>query len=212
MKKYLLLLSALLFISMVSRAQFSKGSILLGGQLSFGTSSYNDPSNTNPNQNSTGGTFDVSVGKAFRENAVYGLDLSYSYNNNGGGSLGSSNNFYDVGIFYRKYKDLGKDFFLFGQVGAGYSGSTETGPDSAGNKVTIGTSHGGQIYLYPGIAYRISNKFFLELSIPELFAMQYSYVKTTNSGQDMVSHNFSVSTTLGSNPLSSLGLGFRLVL
>jgi hypothetical protein len=212
MNKYLLLFFSLLFTVTVSEAQFTKGSILLGGQLSFSSSSADYNPNPNPNANTTYGNFNISVGKAIHENAVYGLDITYTYSTYGTGSQGSSNNYYGIGLFYRKYKDLGKEFFLFGQAGVNYLGSTQSGPDINGNKITISTSNGGQLYLYPGIAYRISNKFFLELTIPELFSINYSSTKTTYPGPDIVNHQFAVTTSLSSNPLTELGIGFRLVL
>jgi hypothetical protein len=212
MNKYLLIFSSLLFIVTASEAQFSKGSILLGGQLSFSTSSADYNPNPNPNANTSVGNFNVSVGKAIHENAVFGLEVSYGYYNYGTGSQASSNNNYGIGLFYRKYKDLGKEFFLFGQAGATYLGSTQSGHDINGNKVTIYTTNGGEVYLYPGIAYKISNKFFLELTIPELFSINYNSTKTTYPGPEVVGNQFSVSTSLSSNPLNSLGIGFRLVL
>lgn len=212
MKKYLLILSSLVFISILSRAQFSKGSILVGGQLSFSTYNYNNSNIGASSPSNNTGTFVISAGKAIHENAVAGVDISYGFSNNGVISPSYSEHFYSFGIFYRKYKALGKEFFLFGQAGAVYAGSHQSGTDSTGIKIVTETTDGGGIYFYPGIAYRISNKFFLELTIPDLFSMNYSTVHSPNGSQNLVYNQFSVSTSLSTNPLTALGLGFRLVL
>ncbi len=122
-------------------------------------------------------------------------------------------NGYGIGIFYRLYKNLGKEFYLFGEAGGGYIGSSSTSKDSLGNKVATGNSNGGQIYLSPGIAYKISKKFFIELSIPQLFTIAYSSSKT-KSGSVITSSsdNFNVDASLDSNPLSNLVLDFGLIL
>jgi hypothetical protein len=212
MKKYLLILSSLFFISIASRAQFSKGSILLGGQLSFTTSNYNNSNIGAPSPSNNAGTFVISAGKAIHENDVMGVDISYGFSNNGVLAPNYTDHFYSLGIFYRKYKALGKEFFLFGQVGAAYSGSRQTGSDSTGIKIVTGTTDGGGIYFYPGIAYKISNKLFLELTVPALFSMTYTTVHSPNGSQNLEYNQFSVTTSLNTDPLTALGLGFRLVL
>lgn len=199
-------------MSFLAHAQFNKGSIILGGQLSFSTNSTVESPGSAPNEKSNVGTFDISVGKAIRENAIFGLQAFYGFSNDGNVAPYYANHSYGIGIFYRKYKDLGKEFFLFAQAGAGYSGDTQSGVDTSGNKVNQGTTNGGQIYIYPGIAYRISKKFFLELTIPELFEADYSSVKSINPQQTLVTNQFNISTSLSDNPLNSLAIGFRLVL
>jgi hypothetical protein len=195
-------------------AQINKGFILLGGQLSYSNNDYK----TN-DQHLSYGIFIISAGKAISENTVVGINLTYNpawvdnYFNYGVGPLKYKNAGYGIGIFYRRYKALGKDFYLFVEAGAGYLGATQSGKNDAGDELLTGHSNGGNIYLTPGITYKISKKFFLELTIPNIFYAQYLSNKTdvqqTPPYKDK-SNLFSISTSLSSNPLNSLAIGFRL--
>jgi len=216
MNKIILSLFLFMSFSVIVKAQFTKGSALLGGTLSY-SSNKSTSSNYSREVGNTYGNFNITVGQAVRESAVFGINLNYqpstySYGP-GGGIFKNTVNGYGIGIFYRLYKNLGKEFYLFGEAGGGYIGSSSNTKDSLGNKISTGTTNGGQIYLSPGIAYKISKKFFIELSIPQLFSAAYSSNKST-SVPDFSSKNdaFNVNLNLNSNPLNSLGLGFRLVL
>ena len=216
MTRILLSIVCFLSLSLVASAQFTKGSVLLGGLASF--SSNQSSSDYTPDKSGTkSGNFNISLGKAVKENSVFGVFINYQYYEykygiTNGPSKNSSNN-YGIGVFYRLYKDLGKEFYLFGEAGGGYQGGNSTSYDSLGLKSSTGNSYGGQVYLSPGIAYKISKKLFVELSIPQLFNVNYSNSKY-KSGTATVSSNdnFYINANLNSNPLSSLGFGFRLVL
>jgi Outer membrane protein beta-barrel domain len=209
-----ILLSLLVSLTVFSAsAQFKKGDILLGADLSFSGSK--STSNINPgDQKSSYGDFGISIGKAIKENAIAGIKLGYGHNsntyNNGTDNLTSSNNTYSIGVFYRLYKNLGKDFYLFGEAGAEYNGSTSSTSDTSGSKVT---GNAGVIYITPGLAYRISSKVFVEFSIPAIFNISYSSSSSKLGSQTLgTSDNFGASANIISNPLSSLGIGFRLIL
>jgi hypothetical protein len=216
MTRILLTIVCILSLSYFANAQFSKGSVLLGGQLSYSNNDYK----TN-DQHFSYGSFIISAGKAIAENTVFGINLTYNpawvdnYYNYSVGPLKYKNAGYLIGIFYRKYKSLGKEFYLFGEAGGGYLGSSQSGKNEAGDEILTGHSSGGNIYLMPGIAYRISKKFFLELNIPNIFYAQY-ISNTTDVQQTPPYHDksnlFSISTSLSSNPLNNLAIGFRLVL
>jgi hypothetical protein len=212
----LLTIVCFLSLSLFANAQFTKGSALIGGLVSFSSNQSN--SDYTPDKSGTkNGNFNISLGKAVRENAVFGLFVSYQYYEYKygipNGPSKSSSDGYGIGVFYRLYKDLGKEFYLFGEAGGGYQGGNSSGYDSSGTKVSTGNTNGGQIYLYPGIAYKISKKLIVELSIPQLFNINYSNTKY-KSGTATVSSNdnFYINANLNSNPLSSLGFGFRLIL
>jgi hypothetical protein len=222
-----LLLPALLLSSFIVNGQFKKNDILLGGQLSYNynSSSSSEPSGYYPNsdQKMNYGNITISLGKAVNENTIVGIDLSYlpfsSTNSvtNGPPAIKYQNNGYALGIFFRKYKSLGKEFFLFGQGSASYGWSDQSGKDSTGEKVASGSSWNAGINLFPGIAYRISKHFFLELSIPNLFAVTYTKGHSTNQYgvndvQTSKSDQLLISTSLSTNPLTNLGIGFRLIL
>lgn len=220
MTRILLTVFVIFSCSFIANAQFSKGSILLGGQLAFGSVKINNPVYISQEQKYSSGIFSVSIGKAIKGNAVFGINLSYSpfsynyyYTNNGIGPADYSNDNYSIAVFYRFYKNLGKDFYLFGEAGGSYIGSTSSAKDKSGNKLLTGSGSGGNLYFMPGISYQMSKKFLLELTIPSLFLASHSTQKSTVTGQQAsTSDQFNISTSLSSNPLTSLGIGFRLVL
>jgi hypothetical protein len=212
MCKILLTGVLLLSFSFIATAQFNKGDVLLGGQLSYNSTKNEYISSLKANN----GNFTVSIGQAVKVNAVFGITLSYSP---GSQKNNDPNNFYDntingysAGIFYRLYRSLGKEFYFFGEGGANYTGSTSASINMAGVKISSGTSNGGNIYIMPGVAYRISKKFFLEVNIPNLFSVAYLNQKTMSNGISETSDSFGTSASFTSNPLSNIGIGFRLVL
>ncbi len=201
--------------SLLANAQFNKGNVLLGGQLGYGTTK--NTAEPTPFQKTGGGNFTIALGKALNENTVFGINFSYlpgsqSNDDPNSGYVNYKTYGYAAGVFYRKYKSLGKEFYLFGESGLNYQGSTFSDKDISGNKTLSGSSNGGNIYIMPGIAYRISKKFFLEISVPNLFSASYNNSKTTTSGITTTQDQFSIGANLSSNTLSSLGIGFRLVL
>jgi hypothetical protein len=209
MNRIILTLLTFLFFSGLANAQFNKGNLLLGGTLSYSGSS---SSSASTEYNSHGGFFNVSMGKALNENSIFGINLTYGFNKYI--SVNNKTNYYSIGIFYRKYKSLGKDFYLSGEADAGYTGSNTYG-DNSGNQYVSGSTNGGFIGFYPAIDYRIAKKFFLEISLPSLFSASYTSTKTTDPSanpQTTTGSQFGITTSLSSNPLSALAVGFRLIL
>jgi hypothetical protein len=223
-----LFLFSLILSTSMAKAQFKKNDFLLGGQVSYNynSSSTNNPSALYPiyDEKANSGNITISLGKAVSENTVIGIELSYlpssvtNYQSAGPAPLKFKNNGYAVGVFYRKYKNLGKEFYLFGEGLASYGWSDQSGTDSTGLKRLSGSSWNAGLELFPGIAYRVSKHFFLELSIPDLFVARYYKTNTVNQYgnatevQTTKSDYFAISTSLSSNPLTSLGIGFRLIL
>ncbi len=214
------LIPVLLFSSILASAQFKKNDILLGGNLSYSYNSVNYkflPNGQNDYKTNSG-NFTVDFGKALNENTIAGLTLSYlPYSNNNysidaGIPIKYHDNGYAVGIFYRKYKSLGKDFYFFGQAAALYNWSNESGKDSTGKELLTGSSWSVGMDFIPGIAYKISKHFFLELSLNELFSVRYFKTHTntpqTKSENDMLN----ISSSLSTGFLANLGIGMRLIL
>ena len=220
MTRTLLIVALFIPSSIIVNAQFKKNDILLGGQLSYSYNSYNQKysPNTEYDQKTNNGIFTINIGKALNENTIAGINLSYlpssenNYQNYGIGPLKYQNNEFAAGIFYRKYKNLGKEFYLFGQAGASYYWSDESGKDSTGKKALMGSSWGVGVDFFPGIAYKVSKHFFLELSIPELISIRYNKTSSTTQSSTYVSDQLNISTSLSSSPLDALGIGFRLIL
>jgi hypothetical protein len=220
MRKILLVVIVVLSSSFLANAQFTKGSILLGGSISYSASNFTPAYQSG--QESYYGNFGISAGKAIKENAIFGISLTYSPVWNGTqfeyglGPLSYYNGVYGIGVFYRKYKSLGKEFYIFGEAGASFMGSDESGKDTSGIKLISGHTYGGTIYFMPGIAYKISKKVFLEITIPDLFTATYTAsntaVQSTIPSYYIKNNNFYIRTSLSSSLLGNLGIGFRLIL
>jgi hypothetical protein len=208
----------LFFISIVASSQIEKQSILLGGQLFY----YNNKNQVeNLNQKSESGTMSVSIGKAFKENRIFGVNLGFSpirqsnYLSSGDTTTLTFNRF-DIGLFYREYKKLAKDFYFFSQVDAAYITANQKEHYKIASADVTATQRGGYISLTPGISYQVFKKMQLELTIPNILSMQYLVTKiesqvpqVKNSKQEQ----FLFYSNLNNNTsLSWLGVGFRFVL
>lgn len=216
MKKLFLLLTVAVIFSLATSAQIKKGATFLGGQISFYNSN-TDFNTAQSNQKNKYAYFNVSVGKALKENSVLGLYVSYGHNKvdnfYNGNTFGNSKlDRYNVGVFYRQYKRLAKDFYIFGELGGGYLGSNQTDADLNGNNKVKYTQSGGELYLTPGVSYRVYKKLQLELLIPQIAGIQYSVNKTTSLANNSKQDKFQFNTNLNASLLSSLGLGFRFIL
>src|ERR1700712_1257461 len=191
MTRILLTIAIVFSISFAASAQFKKSDVLLGGNLGYGYSSSSNFYTSNvpqeTDQRNTNGNFSILAGKALNETTAAGISLSYSpsTSSNYNGSYNPVNtktNYFGVGAFYRKYKNLGKEFFFFGQLNANYYWSNQSGKDTLGTKVLSGSSWGVGASVSPGIAYKISKHFFMELTIPALINVGYG--KSNYSFQD----------------------------
>jgi hypothetical protein len=215
-KCYLLVLQ--LLIALTSNAQIKKQSFLLGAQLSY----YNDKIQfENFNQKSESGTFGFSIGKAFKENSVIGLNFSFSpskqsnyRNGNDTGTL--TYNRFDIGVYFREYKKLAKDLYFFGQSDAAFITANQREDYKISSYDLKASQRGGFIALTPGISYQLFRKMQFELTIPNILSMQYLTIKYTsenpqvnNSKRELISlySNLNSNTSLG-----WLGVGFRFLL
>lgn len=215
-KRYFTVL--LLLLSFTVNGQIKKQSIVLGGQLFYYNYKYQVD---NLNQKSESGTISVSIGKAYKENKVIGINLSFSpirQSNflNGNDTVNLTYNRFDIGAFYREYKKLAKDLYFFCQVDGAFitADQIENYKIAAGNvKVT---QRGGYVSLTPGISYQVFKKMQLELIIPNILGAQYlvtkynsqiSQVKNSKQEQFLFYSNINNNTGLG-----FLGVGFRFIL
>ena len=113
--KILLTTLILFFVAFTANAQIDKGAVLLGGGVSYYSSKSAQPNYYNGFQDKSVGT-NIQIGKALCNNTVAGFIISYGYNKANAVDFPDSNvtknNQYGVGIFYRKYKKLLKDFYI----------------------------------------------------------------------------------------------------
>ena len=108
---------------------------------------------------------------------------------------------------------LGKNFYLFGEGGAGYN-NREYHQSAAPDSRQVVKTNSYSINLYPGIAYAVSKKIHLEASINNLVNLAYSsdtYENVTgSSASTSTSKGFSFTTNVSNSvPLT---LGFRFVI
>ena len=205
-------------IACSASAQIKKGSILLGGQLYYSNSK---TQSENINQKSENGTIGVSLGKAFRENSVVGFNFSFSPTRqtalfSGSDTFDVTYNRFNIGAFFRKYKQLGKDFYFFGQVDGAYITSNQKHDYVAAGGNVKSTQRGGFVALTPGISYQIFKKMHLELTLPNILSLQYLVTKVDSEIQqanDYKTEEFSFYSNLNNNTgLGWLGVGFRFIL
>ncbi len=221
MKKTFLLSVIAIVASLTVSAQIKKGALLIGGQLSF-TGSNSQFINTQRDVKYRSGFYNVAAGLTVKENKAIGVyasygNFNYDYTNNTNGTvyLNSRGDNYKFGVFYRQYKKLAKDFYLFGQLNTGYTGGKQTDTDLPSNNKTSFTRSGGELYLTPGISYRLYKKLHVELSIPELAGVSYfreSRTSAATPSSDYKQNSFRFNTSLNTTFLDNLGLGFRFIL
>lgn len=215
MSKFLTLFAGFgLFITAV-KAQVAKGSMLIGGQISYYNSDA-DFSTTQRNQMNSNALFNVSVGKALKKNSVFGLNLSYSptsvknaYNGNSFENIKAD--YYSLGFFHRQYENLARDFYFFVETGISYNHSKQTNTDTLGASLFESTQSGTQLTLTPGISYRIYKKVHLEILIPYIVSVQYAVTKQKMPTENIKQRQFIVNTSLNSNPLGFFGVAFHFV-
>lgn len=216
-KKVYLPVLMFLGFSLFANAQINKGSVLLGGQIFNNTTV--SKTNGQKDQQSTAAVYNISVGKAIKENAVVGINLNYSpitsryYSVNPNGNIGKTKTRnYSAGVYYRLYKNIGKDFYFFGEFGAAYIGAKSTNYDLGGDEINSSSMSGGRLGLTPGLSYKLFNKFHLEIMIPDLVSIQYALTKPETSLNSAKQEQFLFNSSLNSNALNALGVGFRIIL
>jgi Outer membrane protein beta-barrel domain len=211
-KTVLLLIFSFTFITSAF-SQITKGSLLLGGDLSaFSNKQEFGPNNKNK---SSGITLSPLIGKAVKDNLFIGIYASLGYNKNETTPLTgkASSNSYGAGLFVRKYGVVKNNLygFLQGNVGFNYAKSSneQTGFSSENKQTSAG------INISPGLSYKISKKIHLEAGLRDLAALIYGKTKTTNNNLGVITNSESKGLSLSgnlTNLTSSLFVGFRLLL
>jgi hypothetical protein len=214
MKKLSTLLFWTFLLLTTSQAQIKKGSLLLGGDLSFYSSKTNGGSNSN-----TENDFLIapSIGKAVKDNTFLGGQLNIRFGKNYldyNPTEDYRRHSYGAGVFYRKYKMLANKFYLFlqGSLGANFSKvEFKSSVDYYYDQKNLVVSAN----LYPGLSYRITEKLFLEAGFRDIASIAYSNDRQNgyNFGNIINTHtnSFYFSSSLN-NFNSSLSFGFRLLL
>ncbi len=215
MKKILLaVLAALLFIYSAN-AQIKKGSVFLGGDV--GASAQKTKSGDVTTNKQNGINISPVFGKAIKENLVLGMSAGFGIYNNkypAGSYSNLETDFYNAGVFLRKYKNIGASgFYLFvqGGINGGYMKQKQEGPFAPDlnelKRISV------SINAYPGLSYGISRKLHLETGFNNLLSLGYFHDKAESrtTGHFSKTNGFNISSSLN-NASSSLYLGFRLLI
>lgn len=218
MKKTLLF--SLLFIiaaSTTTQAQITKGSTLLGGNLSFGQSKL-DSDFAQSELKATTFSISPSIGVAVKENLIAGVNIGYSTGKQK--QVSSNQTVLDVkttgftaGVFIRKYKQLAKsNFYLFGEGDLNYTNMKEERKEQMPDLSTTKT-HTVFLSVKPGVSYAVNNRLHLELGLNNLINAGYTATKQSNDQNDntIKQNSFGVSTNI-TNLTNNISLGVRFLL
>lgn len=214
MKKVLLFAFTAIAISTVTYGQIEKGTVLLGGNLNFGTSKSENSTLSSHYKNETSSYgFTPSVGFTIKPNTIVGLQLGYAHSKNTSepNSGTQEHNDYSAEIFLRRYLTLGKGFYVFAQPGVFFNRNIYEYITNSSNQENKGWNVG--VSLYPGISYAVSKRFHLEAGLGNFANLSYS--KSQSESKDISSNQmatskssgFSFSSSLSDN--SSISIGFR---
>jgi hypothetical protein len=211
--KKIIVFAGLLFIVVSSKAQISKGSIYLGGAISYANSK-EDFDGTAPDGKIKALSINPAVGIAIKENLVVGLNLNYiSFEtSNYQGMYEIDGDGFGAGLFARKYFPVAKRFFVFGEANAGFSGfdTKQTSPFS--NETVERDTKTIEANLYPGVAYNLTGSLYLEAAFAGLFSISYSTDKETYKNQFSSSTNttkeFAIQSSLSNSAPLSIGVRF----
>ena len=219
MKKRLLLLKLILLLLFSNTyAQFQQGDKVFGVGLNFQSNIGKINSGGLPQTyKSTGLHLSTESGFAKKENRLNGFFINVGFTSSEienssqpMTNVKSEFNSVSAGYFTRRYKSLGKSFFIFGEGRAGFNFSNQNNPSTTANKLK---SYGVNAGIYPGIAYKFNNRFFLEVKLGDFISIGYSRqeITGTNNRKDFQS-SFSLASSLGLGYLKDLGIGARWII
>lgn len=217
----IILLAIVVCIAGAAHAQIGKGSILLGGNFGFNTSKVANQGN-NDESKSRGLVVSPAIGTAVKENLIAGIGLYYGRYTNKGLSQNSfqsnsKSNFTGGFIFIRKYRSLGKGFYLFGQPALYYNEqlnrTTYIAPNSL--SVTSNENKSAGLSFYPGVSYAINKSIQLEVGLNQLINIGFNQEIAIGQGpnttqQTTKTNSFNFSTSIG--PTMPLSIGVRVLL
>lgn len=217
MKKILFIALALSSISITSKAQITKGSILIGGDLSLNSSKSVSRSPSNTFTSKTKGIYISPVfGMAFKENLIFGGSLTFGTSKteyNGSSNEGESD-YFGAGLFLRKYKNIGnKGFYFFLQSDLKWFNS-EQEVKSPGFYIENSKHNEYSLSLYPGLSYAVSRKFHIEAGLANLLSISYyskdGFRQNSNVTETDSEKGFGLSSSLDNGSVINIGIRFIL--
>ena len=213
MKRKTLLFSIIVLSFLThSKAQFSKGSTLIGADFSL--SDVKDETGVSK-QTDKMINFYASYGKAVKENLFVGGTLSTGFQNQefSDEQLKQKNNMYGVGGFVRKYIPVVKRLYIYGQADLGFNYYFNKSIYVIPIADTYRTKEWVlSLSAYPGVSYSLTKKFQLEAGFNNFFRVSYSHSTQINSSSSSVYKGGGFSIVSNLNNLSYLNIGFRLLI
>lgn len=220
MNKILLIVIIVFVCCSVSNAQLKKGSLWAGGYFSYGSFINRINELQEPQARRKVLTVLPFAGVSTGENSISGIILQYrrereKYIAPGGRSTNKFD--YGAGYFYRKYKMLGKGFYIYinGDVNYVYATSESRSVEDFSD-FNRSREHQVRLLIYPGIAYALTKNIHLEMRTGNLFNGYYSDRKKhtewpVNNKRDEHSRNFDIISSFNET-FNYLGIGFRFLL
>jgi hypothetical protein len=212
MRKLLLFTFVAFYFSSLTHAQIRKGSVLLGGSLSF-SSGKNDINGIE--NKGTNVYISPSLGIAVRDNWVVGASAGFSSRIDKGNNTSwhVEEDGIQTGAFVRRYLQLSKSFYLYGEGNVRYS-TFERNENSNTTELRNYKTKSISASVIPGITFAVSKRVHLEAYINELISLGYN--KTTLERISLGERNYEKSNGIylatnfsTTNPLS---IGFRFLL
>ncbi len=154
------LVACAFFAATASLAQTAQGSLVVGGELQFFSSSYE----VNSDIKQSGILFNPSAGYFIQDNLAVGLALRIGSNTNDNGATKTVENTFGLGPVVRYYKfTSNEDFAFFGQAVLFFNSEKEDmtpGGETKGSEISFDVS--------PGFAWFFTDHWSVEFSVPLL--------------------------------------------
>lgn len=162
MKKLFLTLTAVSALALASHAQTEQGKFLVGGQVGFSTSKYED---IDGKYNAF--SINPTAGYFVSDNWAVGTGIGYSWSNRDNGTnLEYKTNWFNVSPFVRNYIGEG-DFKFFSQLSVPMSWGKQTTESTSGTEERKFERYG--VELAPGFAYFPVSNVGIELRVRGLY-------------------------------------------
>jgi hypothetical protein len=221
MKRLLPTLLLITFTQLVN-AQIDKGTTLVGGSLN----AFYLREKINANSfvfSQSGINFNVPIGKAIKKNEVLGLFPNYSFqefktvintSSTTNDTLTEKTNNYGLGFFYRKYFQLPKKLYFFGEANAVFRYGKGKETYEIDPKIGKVKSYNVNASTAIGLGYPIYKKLHAELQLPSFFTVSYNNTNSDSNTRfgERFYNSLQISTGFFSNFLGNTSIGFRLFL
>lgn len=221
--KKITLLTVVLFVTLISRAQITKGSTFIGGHIS-GSSAQEKADNSDAEIKGSYLGVGLEFGKFFAKNKAAGLFINYSSDKykqnmpaNSYKNTKESHGF-ATGFFYRQYFPLSSKWYLFGEADLSY-GKSKSEENSNDVQTIKGKGWGISASITPGLSFAAGKRLFIETAFKDLFSLYYSHSKSdcynaagTFTGSSQRKSLGATANTDGSSYLQNIQFGLRWIL